>query len=629
MNLKKLSYSIYDKTGTVNITSEDNKSIDVVEGLIIPILADIKHNKYVNGTNELLDVPATDIIAENTLTQINEIKDNIPSSEFQHKQITNQIFTSYIPTSNTLTSFNGFNYYSSDKQQQHFNTIKYGIISDIITDDKGNNNLKDIIYETTGSITNIFFNYLSYDLIKKYGILHAEIIANDSESNNSNDNINNNNNNANNANKQWIIANNSYQIFLIYDNVIYDVVSISEFYYHKYSLNLNIMSNISSNPKEVIYSLHYVDNIKDVNNVSVNLENISFFNIKNNKINFITDKTFTNTDNRNLLAIDTNGNIIYQYPDKLGLNSCNIDKSINITLINNQQKINKVFMVNDLLFSIGNYLLSNDNQIIYGNKIKETMTYSVVKLNHNPDLFIPLNDSINNILTVIYRSLSNDNTIHYYSYVVDNKFELIIDNTTYTKELNTITFDKSDYDDQSITNYKLIELNDSITNKVIIKSNNTNILELTPLSTTQSIVTIYDTTYGTIKLFTSNNKAILTVGYITITGDYDNNTITSQTKKYILTEENNNLKVNEAIYPFIKKMIITNKEFNDDTFIISYSIDSNNKGSIRCNRKTTEQIINNNLQDNILQITKDKVRFRVNKESVNKYKFNYANETVN
>lgn len=593
MKLKKLSYSFYDKTETLN---SNDKSIDVVEGLIIPILTDIKYNK----NDQLLDIPATDIIAENTLTQINDIKDNIDSSEFQHKQITNQIFTSYDSITNTLISFNGFNYYSSD--QQHFNTIKYGIVSDNITDDNGNNILKDIIYETTGTITNIFFNYLSYDLIKKYGLLHAEIINDD--------------------NKQWIIANNSYQIFLIYDNVIYDIVSISKFYYHKYSLNLNIMSNISSNPEEVIYSLHYVDNINK-DNESFDLENITFFNIKDNKINFITDKTFTNTDNRNLLAFDTNGNIIYQYPDELGLKSCNIDKSIDITLINNQQKINKVFMVNDLLFSIGSYSLSNDNQIIYGNKIKENMTYSVVKLNHISDLFIPLNDTLNNILNIIYRTLI-DNKIHYYSYVIDNKFELIIDNTTYTKEFNTITFNKSP------TNYELIEIN----GKVIIRSNDINILELTPLNTIESIITIYDTTYGTIKLFTSNNKATLTVGYITITGDYDsvNNTITSlipdtsQTKTYTLTENNNNLVVNESIYPFIKKTIITNKEFHNDTFIISYSIDSNNKGSIRCNRKTTEQIINNNLQDNILQITKDIVRFRVNKETVNKYKFNYKNE---
>lgn len=597
MKLKKLSYSFYDKTETLN---SNDKSIDVVEGLIIPILTDIKYNK----NDQLLDIPATDIIAENTLTQINDIKDNIDSSEFQHKQITNQIFTSYDSITNTLISFNGFNYYSSD--QQHFNTIKYGIISDNVTDDNGNNILKDIIYETTGTITNIFFNYLSYDLIKKYGLLHAEII-----NSKDGDNI-----------KQWIIANNSYQIFLIYDNVIYDVVSISKFYYHKYSLNLNIMSNISSNPEEVIYSLHYVDNINK-DNESFNLENITFFNIKDNKINFITDKTFTNTDNRNLLAFDTNGNIIYQYPNELGLKSCNIDKSIDITLINNQQKINKVFMVNDLLFSIGSYSLSNDNQIIYGNKIKENMTYSVVKLNHISDLFIPLNDTLNNILKIIYRTLI-DNEIHYYSYVIDNKFELIIDNTTYTKEFNTITFNKSP------TNYELIEIN----GKVIIRSNDVNILELTPLNTIESIITIYDTTYGTIKLFTSNNKATLTVGYITITGDYDsvNNTITSlipdtsQTKTYTLTENNNNLVVNESIYPFIKKTIITNKEFHNDTFIISYSIDSNNKGSIRCNRKTTEQIINNNLQDNILQITKDIVRFRVNKETINKYKFNYKNE---
>lgn len=593
MKLKKLSYSFYDKTETLN---SNDKSIDVVEGLIIPILTNIKYNK----NDQLLDIPATDIIAENTLTQINDIKDNIDSSEFQHKQITNQIFTSYESITNTLISFNGFNYYSSD--QQHFNTIKYGIISDNVTDDNGNNILKDIIYETTGTITNIFFNYLSYDLIKKYGLLHAEIINGD--------------------NKQWIIANNSYQIFLIYDNVIYDVVSISKFYYRKYSLNLNIMSNISSNPEEVIYSLHYVDNINK-DNESFNLENITFFNIKDNKINFITDKTFTNTDNRNLLAFDTNGNIIYQYPNELGLKSCNIDKSIDITLINNQQKINKVFMVNDLLFSIGSYSLSSDNQIIYGNKIKENMTYSVVKLNHISDLFIPLNDTLNNILKIIYRTLI-DNKIHYYSYVIDNKFELIIDNTTYTKEFNTITFNKSP------TNYELIEIN----GKVIIRSNDINILELTPLNTIESIITLYDTTYGTIKLFTSNNKATLTVGYITITGDYDsvNNTITSlipdtsQTKTYTLTENNNNLVVNESIYPFIKKTIITNKEFHNDTFIISYSIDSNNKGSIRCNRKTTEQIINNNLQDNILQITKDIVRFRVNKETVNKYKFNYKNE---
>lgn len=593
MKLKKLSYSFYDKTETLN---SNDKSIDVVEGLIIPILTNIKYNK----NDQLLDIPATDIIAENTLTQINDIKDNIDSSEFQHKQITNQIFTSYESITNTLISFNGFNYYSSD--QQHFNTIKYGIISDNVTDDNGNNILKDIIYETTGTITNIFFNYLSYDLIKKYGLLHAEIINGD--------------------NKQWIIANNSYQIFLIYDNVIYDVVSISKFYYRKYSLNLNIMSNISSNPEEVIYSLHYVDNINK-DNESFNLENITFFNIKDNKINFITDKIFTNTDNRNLLAFDTNGNIIYQYPNELGLKSCNIDKSIDITLINNQQKINKVFMVNDLLFSIGSYSLSSDNQIIYGNKIKENMTYSVVKLNHISDLFIPLNDTLNNILKIIYRTLI-DNEIHYYSYVIDNKFELIIDNTTYTKEFNTIIFNKSP------TNYELIEIN----GKVIIRSNDINILELTPLNTIESIITLYDTTYGTIKLFTSNNKATLTVGYITITGDYDsvNNTITSlipdtsQTKTYTLTENNNNLVVNESIYPFIKKTIITNKEFHDDTFIISYSIDSNNKGSIRCNRKTTEQIINNNLQDNILQITKDIVRFRVNKETVNKYKFNYKNE---
>lgn len=594
MKLKKLSYSIYDKTETLN---SNDKSIDVVEGLIIPILTNIKYNK----NDQLLDIPATEIIAENTLTQINDIKDNIDSSEFQRKQITNQIFTSYDSITNTLISFNGFNYYSSD--QQHFNTIKYGIISDNITDDNGNNILKDIIYETTGTITNIFFNYLSYDLIKKYGLLHAEII-NDGD------------------NKQWIIANNSYQIFLICDNVIYDVVSISKFYYHKYSLNLNIMSNISSNPEEIIYSLHYVDNINK-DNKSFDLENITFFNIKDNKINFITDKTFTNTDNRNLLAFDTNGNIIYQYPDELGLKSCNIDKSIDITLINNQQKINKVFMVNDLLFSIGSYSLSNDNQIIYGNKIKENMTYSVVKLNHISDLFIPLNDTLNNILKIIYRTLI-DNEIHYYSYVVDNKFELIIDNTTYTKEFNTITFNKSP------TNYELIEIN----GKIIIRSNDINLLELTPLNTIESIITLYDTTYGTIKLFTSNNKATLTVGYITITGDYDsvNNTITSlipdtsQTKTYTLTENNNNLVVNESIYPFIKKTTITNKEFHNDTFIISYSIDSNNKGSIRCNRKTTEQIINNNLQDNILQITKDIVRFRVNKETVNKYKFNYKNE---
>lgn len=593
MKLKKLSYSFYDKTETLN---SNDKSIDVVEGLIIPILTDIKYNK----NDQLLDIPATDIIAENTLTQINDIKDNIDSSEFQHKQITNQIFTSYDSITNTLISFNGFNYYSSD--QQHFNTIKYGIISDNVTDDNGNNILKDIIYETTGTITNIFFNYLSHDLIKKYGLLHAEIINGD--------------------NKQWIIANNSYQIFLIYDNVIYDVVSISKFYYHKYSLNLNIMSNISSNPEEVIYSLHYVDNINK-DNESFDLENITFFNIKDNKINFITDKIFTNTDNRNLLAFDTNGNIIYQYPNELGLKSCNIDKSIDITLINNQQKINKVFMVNDLLFSIGSYSLSSDNQIIYGNKIKENMTYSVVKLNHISDLFIPLNDTLNNILKIIYRTLI-DNKIHYYSYVIDNKFELIIDNTTYTKEFNTITFNKSP------TNYELIEIN----GKVIIRSNDINILELTPLNTIESIITLYDTTYGTIKLFTSNNKATLTVGYITITGDYDsvNNTITSlipdtsQTKTYTLTENNNNLVVNESIYPFIKKTIITNKEFHNDTFIISYSIDSNNKGSIRCNRKTTEQIINNNLQDNILQITKDIVRFRVNKETINKYKFNYKNE---
>lgn len=595
MKLKKLSYSFYDKTETLN---SNDKSIDVVEGLIIPILTDIKYNK----NDQLLDIPATDIIAENTLTQINDIKDNIDSSEFQHKQITNQIFTSYESITNTLISFNGFNYYSSD--QQHFNTIKYGIISDNITDDNGNNILKDIIYETTGTITNIFFNYLSYDLIKKYGLLHAEIINGD--------------------NKQWIIANNSYQIFLIYDNVIYDIVSISKFYYHKYSLNLNIMSNISSNPEEVIYSLHYVDNINK-DNESFDLENITFFNIKDNKINFITDKTFTNTDNRNLLAFDTNGNIIYQYPNELGLKSCNIDKSIDITLINNQQKINKVFMVNDLLFSIGSYSLSNDNQIIYGNKIKENMTYSVVKLNHISDLFIPLNDTLNNILKIIYRTLI-DNEIHYYSYVIDNKFELIIDNTTYTKEFNTITFNNSP------TNYELIEIN----GKVIIRSNDINLLELTPLNTIESIITLYDTTYGTIKLFTFNNKAILTVGYITITGDYDsvNNTITSlipdtsQTKTYTLTENNNNLVVNESIYPFIKKTIITNKEFHNDTFIISYSINSNNKGSIRCNRKTTEQIINNNLQDNILQITKDIVRFRVNKETINKYKFNYKNEWV-
>ena len=595
MKLKKLSYSFYDKTETLN---SNDKSIDVVEGLIIPILTDIKYNK----NDQLLDIPATDIIAENSLTQINDIKDNIDTSEFQHKQITNQIFTSYESITNTLISSNGFNYYSSD--QQHFNTIKYGIVSDNITDDNGNNILKDIIYETTGTITNIFFNYLSYDLIKKYGLLHAEII-------NDGDNI-----------KQWIIANNSYQIFLIYDNIIYDIVSISKFYYHKYSLNLNIMSNISSNPEEVIYSLHYVDNINK-DNESFDLENITFFNIKDNKINFITDKTFTNTDNRNLLAFDTNGNIIYQYPNELGLKSCNIDKSIDITLINNQQKINKVFMVNDLLFSIGSYSLSNDNQIIYGNKIKENMTYSVVKLNHISDLFIPLNDTLNNILKIIYRTLI-DNEIHYYSYVIDNKFELIIDNTTYTKEFNTITFNKSP------TNYELIEIND----KVIIRSNDINLLELTPLNTIESIITIYDTTYGTIKLFTSNNKATLTVGYITITGDYDsvNNTITSlipdtsQTKTYTLTENNNNLVVNESNYPFIKKTIITNKEFHNDTFIISYSIDSNNKGSIRCNRKTTEQIINNNLQDNILQITKDIVRFRVNKETVNKYKFNYKNE---
>ena len=597
MKLKKLSYSFYDKTETLNI---NDKSIDVVEGLIIPFLTDIKYNK----NDQLLDIPVTDIIAENILTQINDIKDNIDSSEFQHKQITNQIFTSYDSITNTLISFNGFNYYSSD--QQHFNTIKYGIVSDNITDDNGNNILKDIIYETTGTITNIFFNYLSYYLIKKYGLLHAEII-----NSKDGDNI-----------KQWIIANNSYQIFLIYDNIIYDIVSISKFYYRKYSLNLNIMSNISSNPEEVIYSLHYVDNINK-DNESFDLENITFFNIKDNKINFITDKTFTNTDNRNLLAFDTNGNIIYQYPNELGLKSCNIDKSIDITLINNQQKINKVFMVNDLLFSIGSYSLSSDNQIIYGNKIKENMTYSVVKLNHISDLFIPLNDTLNNILKIIYRTLI-DNKIHYYSYVIDNKFELIIDNTTYTKEFNTITFNKSP------TNYELIEIN----GKVIIRSNDINILELTPLNTIESIITLYDTTYGTIKLFTSNNKATLTVGYIIITGDYDsvNNTITSlipdtsQTKTYTLTENNNNLIVNESIYPFIKKMIITNKEFYDDTFIISYSIDSNNKGSIRCNRKTTEQIINNNLQDNILQITKDIVRFRVNKETINKYKFNYKNE---
>ena len=48
MKLKKLSYSFYDKTETLNI---NDKSIDVVEGLIIPLLTGGSKGKIKSHTS--------------------------------------------------------------------------------------------------------------------------------------------------------------------------------------------------------------------------------------------------------------------------------------------------------------------------------------------------------------------------------------------------------------------------------------------------------------------------------------------------------------------------------------------------------------------------------------------------
>ena len=500
---------------------------------------------------------------EESLTLYDIVSENTSSQLYNNYNI----YTTIKPDK-INKSYNGYDL------DQTFKTIDYEKIYDM------NNNL--ISYDVKTNTENIFINNLPYDLIKKYSILQTIPLINNK-----------------------IIGINEYQILLFTQtssnyNLIY-IYNSNIFGNTSYNRYINIISNYYSNTELISKYVNIIEDNDKIYNSLITITN-------DNKIEL------SNKEENKIISIDKNNNFIYT-TNTLIENNYKLFRDGKI-LLNKLLNPQLGYYDNDIFMVLGEY--NNNNCILFSNEIKNSLIeneevieqtdYSIIYLS-SPIIFIPIRK--NNILQLIYKIIEN-NEEKYYSYTIDNKFELLLTNTTYTIINNKIKFD--DYVIQTQNN------------NIQILKNNYIILELSYNNYEEYKRYIYYTIYGTIELIIKD-KATLKVKNTINEGDYKyditTNTyvITTGTEEYIIKITEDKILINGITYVYYSKNIITYKLYSNEEYNILYDIDIYNKINISCNKIIKEPMFKENIQSKILSQTKDKVRYKVYNDPNNNKKY--------
>lgn len=479
-------------------------------------------------------------------------------------------FNVYTTINNNLNlSYNAYN------DTQNFKTIDYGKIYQ---------NGELIALDVKTNINNIFLiNNFPFELIKKFSLINILPLINN-----------------------YFIALNEYQIFLFNSsfNLIYIFYSniFSNINYNRF---MNLISNYSSQPNQIN---KYV-------NILVDKEKYFY-----SAIDIINDQIILNYKiQNNIIAQDKNNIFIFKKDNDNKLyrdNQILFNKLLNPVL---------GYYDNDIFMILGEY--NNNNVILYSNEIKssinniEKTNYANIHLPENPILFIPINK--NNILYIIYKYYDN-NEEKYKSYTINNKFELLINNSTYHIINNNIEFNNDD-------NKYLINVDN---NNIEIRKNNLIVLSFIYNNYKEFKKYIYYSIYGNIELII-NDIAYLNYQNKNIKGEYEYDIIENKyiitkegtTEKYIIEIKGNKIIINNISYNYYSNNIYTYKIYSNDFYKLSYDIDLFNHINISCNQIIKEPF-KENTQSNILITTKDYLRYKIyyNNSSEKKYVFKCRKE---
>lgn len=487
-----------------------------------------------------------DIIAENTKSKLyNEY--NIYST---------------IDNNKNNISYNGYEYL------QNFKTIDYEKIYD-------NNDI--IAYYVNTNTDNIFLSDLPFEIIKKYSILQTLPLIDNK-----------------------IIGINEYQIFLF--SKMDDTFNLLYIFYSNIFGNINynrflkLLTNYYSNTLNV----NKILNIIEDNNILYH----SYINIIDNTIELSTKQL------NNIIAEDKNNNLIY-------IKNKTEEEEEYKLYRNNKLLLTKLlnpklgYYDNDIFIVLGKY--NNNNCLLFSNEVKDDnkTNYSIIHLLKNnqikePNIFIPINKD--NMLKILYRTIENNESKYYY-YIINNKFELLINNSEYKIIDGIIYFDK--VNDNYI--YSLFKID----NKIQIIKNNYIVFEFIYDNYEEYKKEIYYTIYGTVELIVKGDIATLKFKELIKSGTYEYNLITktyiitiSETEKYIVKINNKSIIINETSYIYYSNNTITYYNYSNNYYKLSYDIDLLNHINISCN-KIIKEMYKSNVQSNILITTKDYLRYKV------------------
>lgn len=463
--------------------------------------------------------------------------------------------------------------YNAYDNIQNFKTIDYGKIYE-------NNNL--IAFDVKTNIDNIFINNLPFEIIKKYSILHTLPLLDNK-----------------------IIGLNEYQIFLFNKSSSENNYDLIYIYYSNifsninYNRFLNLIINYFSNPNEIF---KYVNILVDKQNYYY-----SSIDIVNNQIilNNLIENNIISQDKNNISIIKKNNDNKLFRENKFLLN-----KLLNPIL---------GYYDNDIFMVLGDY--NNEKSILFTNNVKssinneEKTNYSIINLPYQPLLFIPINND--NILKIIYKYYDNEYKYNYY--IIDNKFELLINNTTFNIVNGYIEFINDG-------NKYLIFIDN---NNIQIRKDNIIVLNINYNNYEEYKKEIYYSIYGTVELIIKDIATLKFQNKIII-GNYTYDVV-NQTyhiigdENYIIKIKEKEIIINNNSYIYYSKNIINYKIYSNNNYIITYDTDLYNNINLSCNQiiknENSNQPFKQNTQSNILITTKDYVRYKVYNDINNNKKY--------
>lgn len=564
-----------------------------------------------SGLNEL--IPTFTILKNNSDEITINDKDMIAENTMSKLSSNNYVFTKMKYDNTTLTTYS-YNAYSAGKTGGVINTntiktLKYDEVKYY------NDNTKFKAFVSYATRTNFIEALLPFDIIKKYSIINVH------------------------KKGDYVIGISEYSVIVFDKNN--KIISIdyldkingskpsSFFSKDKYDKLINITSNIDAIKINDNYRLDLILQVDYTSNI-VSLA-CSF---DNGVITYLSNTKWDNSYKEAFVQNMVKGYIYYN--EKINAETQLTEKTIQVSgndyLFNTISNPKSIYLYNDLCFILGTY--KTKSVIIYTNNLKTNADYAVIYLDKTPSLFIPLVKD--DELEIIYQYADTDATTKYRTYRVNNKYELIINNGTYTKSDNVIIVNNNKYTitDDTTKNEITINKSESETNTITINYSSKEIINTTTLNSI----------FGTISLKIDNNtKAILSYINKTIEGTYEytNNkhiikettseTETKITHTIVIDTSNNYITIDTLKLKYISMINTTNTLYKSTDYLIDIETDDNKKINVSCTRRKAEDIFdsNVNVQSKILSLTKGNVRYKVNKdETNNKYIFKYLLEST-